>query len=1203
MLQLARQARSALRSPFVCPACRVQLVSGFGALGPGIRAARLPLAVGQICATRSKTFFHASKPKAKKKKAAKTADEGQEDKTSDESGEVKDGEMKDAKVEGSQTKQKKSSSPPVTTEQEKIQLWKQTLDMLKDIKEGTLTSIPAGVTAGMAESTAKEKKEGGDEAATRSTDKLLAGALTVLKRVLKKEAGSPSKEAQKALAKAAAKEKAASPANAPAKAPANAPAKAASKKASAKAPKSKAAAKTGDGAVEVRRVKGKARAAATTTTASKASKRGPPAIESVNPDDITLRPIIKPQPAVPGLAYGLDRVLFNPGVYHLQDPRSRVYNFDPYLGRIMPIAEFDFQAIKAYVTSSKDTTLIGTAAEYKKKYTGSTSSMTSTLAHFHYLLSSWRPINAEMMSRGFETESDQFTRILRSPAATFLHWRDGTYAIDADKQFDTANVLSMLGKSMEKHLTLHKDEFEKYRKTKSDQLSDEERNGPEAYHYTTLGDFMMRSQLDAFDPRVPGSGMFDLKTRAVISIRMDAQGYEKGLGYEIRKRHGQWQSYEREYYDMIRSAFLKYSLQVRMGRMDGIFVAFHNTERIFGFQYIPLPEMDLAIHGTNDVTLGNREFKLSIHLLNKVLDKATKKFPEKTLRLHFETRPGDPPYMYIFAKPVTAEEIHDIQGAASARIAEFERKMMGIEREADNALEESEDVADEEVGMEEIVDVADRDDGDTNLDVWEDAMLKVEDALENEELGVTAIRDSIQEALMHSGLIGNHSPEETERYVDALLSAMTSEAQNQPSKSGASEEAVEEAEESDEIAEADVENITGAEPDSEGAAENDIVFEDEEADVETDSLAAGTSPSKNQSLKDLIQRLAKQVREQKDTRATSETIKLREFERILSELVTKSEELGEVEEAKAAEVVGAVSSAVEEIADEAAAEEKLREEQEDESAELDEVSEVKVSAPSVEGTAGVYGLILTVRNKVNGKYVERPEDMTEGQSWEVEYAMEEIEDERAEKLYKLVLNRRKKTLETDADKRDTAWQTMWKGKLAKFSKQGRRFRQTETEAFRSRPVHIYGEPKPFIWSSIFDKNGNAHEAAEYRPWVPTQAIIDKFQHNTDKLQWLQSLIDKDAPVAEGGAADVIELPEDDEVLDVYEEHLEVEEKEVEKEDFEEQIEEKVQVENSEEERIEENVEVDENEVEVKEAEEQEAEKSDENITEEKRNDK
>ena len=297
----------------------------------------------------------------------------------------------------------------------------------------------------------------------------------------------------------------------------------------------------------------------------------------------------------------------------------------------MPIADFDFTALKQYITSSRDVVLNEVAQAHQKRYTGSSSSMTSALAHFHFLISQWRPINTNMMSQGFldKEKNRNFTVIQRGPSACFLKWKDGSYAMDADKQFDTANILSMLGKSMEKLLTLETEAFERYRIENSDQISAEERESPEAFHYSTMGDFLMRSQLDAHDPRLPGTGMFDLKTRAVVSIRMDTEHYQKGMGYEIKNLKGDFESYEREYYDMIRSAFLKYSLQVRMGRMDGIFVAFHNVERIFGFQYISLPELDKALHGSSNVTLGDQEFKLSINLLNKVLDRATARFPEQ----------------------------------------------------------------------------------------------------------------------------------------------------------------------------------------------------------------------------------------------------------------------------------------------------------------------------------------------------------------------------------------------------------------------------------------------------------------------------------------------------------------------------------------------------------------------------------------------
>ena len=60
---------------------------------------------------------------------------------------------------------------------------------------------------------------------------------------------------------------------------------------------------------------------------------------------------------------------------------------------------------------------------------------------------------------------EKFTRLLRGPSAMFLHYKDGVYAIDADKEFDSANILMNLGKSMEKQLTMPKEQFERYRRS------------------------------------------------------------------------------------------------------------------------------------------------------------------------------------------------------------------------------------------------------------------------------------------------------------------------------------------------------------------------------------------------------------------------------------------------------------------------------------------------------------------------------------------------------------------------------------------------------------------------------------------------------------------------------------------------------------------------------------------------------------------
>ena len=398
----------------------------------------------------------------------------------------------------------------------------------------------------------------------------------------------------------------------------------------------------------------------------------------LNASETSLSTVDVKHSPVPQLAHGLERVLFNPGIHHVRDPRTRTFNFDPHVEKLMPVQEFNFDSLNIFTPPSKDETLARIARDSNKKYLASTSSLTGTLRHFHYLLSQWRPINFSLLSKEFPALLTSFTKLQRAPEAMFLRWKDGIYAIDSDKEYDSANVLSLMGRYMEKLLTVGREGFMRHKVGSPYPITEEERAEPEAYHYSTLGDFILRSQLDAHDSRLPGSGIFDLKTRAVVPIRMDSANYEWGTGYEIRTVAGEWQSFEREYHDMIRSTMLKYSLQVRMGRMDGILVAFHNIARIFGFQYISLEEMDNALHGQWDRTLGDREFLLSLRLLNDILNKATENHPKQTLRFHFETRPSTTnlPFMYIFAEPVTEEQADAIQSTNKHKIEEWERSLL-----------------------------------------------------------------------------------------------------------------------------------------------------------------------------------------------------------------------------------------------------------------------------------------------------------------------------------------------------------------------------------------------------------------------------------------------------------------------------------------------------------------------------------------------
>lgn len=57
--------------------------------------------------------------------------------------------------------------------------------------------------------------------------------------------------------------------------------------------------------------------------------------------------------------------------------------------------------------------------------------------------------------------------------------------------------------------------------------------------------------------------------------------------------------------------------------MDGIMVAYHNTNEIFGFQYIPLSEMDICVFGNSD--MAQRSFALAVRLYNVLLKEVTEK--------------------------------------------------------------------------------------------------------------------------------------------------------------------------------------------------------------------------------------------------------------------------------------------------------------------------------------------------------------------------------------------------------------------------------------------------------------------------------------------------------------------------------------------------------------------------------------------------
>ncbi len=133
------------------------------------------------------------------------------------------------------------------------------------------------------------------------------------------------------------------------------------------------------------------------------------------------------------------------------------------------------------------------------------------------------------------------------------------------------------------------------------------------------GKLLLRSQIDARGTDHNGNPIvFELKTRATAPLRYDIQNYIDYLDYQIVKFKGQHSSFEREYYDLIRGGFLKYIMQMKIGRMQGAAIAYHNTQKIFGFEYIPLEQMEKRVFGCPE--FSDIVFNSSLSLIEKILD-------------------------------------------------------------------------------------------------------------------------------------------------------------------------------------------------------------------------------------------------------------------------------------------------------------------------------------------------------------------------------------------------------------------------------------------------------------------------------------------------------------------------------------------------------------------------------------------------------
>lgn len=71
------------------------------------------------------------------------------------------------------------------------------------------------------------------------------------------------------------------------------------------------------------------------------------------------------------------------------------------------------------------------------------------------------------------------------------------------------------------------------------------------------------------------------------------------------------------------------SFQAHIGNMNGVFIAYHNTLEIFGFQYMSLEEMANGLFGTGRI--GENVFRICVALLEKIMDAIQLCCPQQVL--------------------------------------------------------------------------------------------------------------------------------------------------------------------------------------------------------------------------------------------------------------------------------------------------------------------------------------------------------------------------------------------------------------------------------------------------------------------------------------------------------------------------------------------------------------------------------------------
>lgn len=413
--------------------------------------------------------------------------------------------------------------------------------------------------------------------------------------------------------------------------------------------------------------------------------------------------------------------------------------------------------------------------------------------------------------------------------------------------------------------------------------------------------------------------------------------------------------------------------------------------------------------------------------------------------------------MYIFAEPVTEERVAEIQSHNEAKIKEFERKIFGLTSDETLAQETEEDDS-----------------------KWENIQADVQETMDKDELSIEQPNgEDVEYENLENTPVASNGRDSSR---DGGLSAGREEAREGDEATSAAAES--EDDEEDELL--DNEEDEGAEG-QDGEKLEELTDEaDEEQDLDEESLeeAEDNKERIGEEIQEANEREGQEelqggdgeekAREEESTnvdqeygQADDQSISAADQDHAESkELLTEGNEQERLRAGSVEHATPPIDHRKQDTSENAHGQTSppSSEAHADFPLEADKAFLTKVTEElshtdaAASQSPDILAMTLTIRNKVNGKFVLRPERLTAQDKWSIEYSLNEVDTEtRARALYQACQARRKKKYDKMETKSDEENITGYLQRLRELSMQGRKWRARQDKEDTKKPVQILGD--------------------------------------------------------------------------------------------------------------------------------------------------